>query len=498
MIWLWLLLVVFFAVIARLLPHWLAPLGYGVDHWFWKAYIETYRKTGEFPPKLPQFLLDEEQWYPPLFPLLAAYLPPRIFDQYGHVVAVAIDLVRMILMMGATVGLTGDPWAGVVAGMVYAATPILITYNMQLNPRGLGALGLDLIVLGWLGTGYFGMSRWLLVLVAFFAGLVLLTHKMTTQLFWFLCLIGGILTWDWRPLAFIPGAALVALIISRGFYLKVLRAHWDILSFWNRNWPWLTAHPILESPIYGRKSEEGRTGYFAGGVSGFLKRIAFLGGFNPWGWGVLGCLAAILLVQPEGLFDTGVKALGAWLTGTLLFVVLTTFLPFMRFLGNGYLYVYNAGVPAAMLVGLFWSGGQLLPIMKWFLGGAGLASLVVYLQFLRTMRSSKTLKVDDDLQAAIDWLKEQPDGIVLCYPIHWHDLVAYKTGKAVLFGGHGYGFQRLQPFFPRLMEPIRKIIEQHRVRYLLSYEGYLPDSFLAELPPGNLRSFGQYRLYAFP
>ncbi|MCG2758928.1 MAG: hypothetical protein L6263_10905, partial [Desulfobacteraceae bacterium] len=60
------------AVILRFLPHYIAPKGLGVDHWFWKAYIEEYRRNRIFPPVLPQYIFDQHQWYPPFFPLLMA------------------------------------------------------------------------------------------------------------------------------------------------------------------------------------------------------------------------------------------------------------------------------------------------------------------------------------------------------------------------------------------------------------------------------------------
>lgn len=118
----------------RLLPHLLISGGIGVDHWFWKTYIETYRQERQFPPVLPRYVFDEQQWYPPLFPLLMSHLPPVLFERYGHYVSIIIDLMRMALLLGATYWLTkGAVSAVFVAGLVYATSAILISYNMQLN-----------------------------------------------------------------------------------------------------------------------------------------------------------------------------------------------------------------------------------------------------------------------------------------------------------------------------------------------------------------------------
>jgi hypothetical protein len=127
------------AFLLRFLPYRLAPGGLGVDQWYWKSYIETYRRDQGFPPDLPQYLLEEHQWYPPLFPLLMAHLPKVVFDRYGHWIAILIDLLRMMLLLGVASWLSdGNLYAVGIAGLVYATTPILISYNIQLNPRGLG------------------------------------------------------------------------------------------------------------------------------------------------------------------------------------------------------------------------------------------------------------------------------------------------------------------------------------------------------------------------
>ena len=94
-VWFYFFAIIISGAILRYLPHLIAPLGVGVDHWFWKAYIEEYRKTKRFPPDLPQFLLDQHQWYPPLFPLIMARLPEVLFDRFSHILAIGIDLIRL-------------------------------------------------------------------------------------------------------------------------------------------------------------------------------------------------------------------------------------------------------------------------------------------------------------------------------------------------------------------------------------------------------------------
>ena len=126
-----------------------------------------------------------------------------------------------------------------------------------------------------------------------------------------------------------------------------------------------------------------------------------------------------------------------------------------------------------------------------------LICLVGIVFYFMKLKSSKTLKVDSDMDTVINQLKQVPDGVVLCLPNHWSDLIAYKTNKKVLAGGHGYGFILLEPIWPRLLRPISEIIEEYKVKYLLAIDGFLPEIFINELPTNSITEFGAYRLYAF-
>jgi len=489
-------LTIFFVwVFLRLLPHYFAPHGAGVDHWYWKACIDEYRRNGVFPPVMPQFILEEKQWYPPLFPLLLARLPKIAFDRYSYMIANGIDMLRMVFVMATVLFITGRSTPTLAAGVVYTLTPILISYNVQLNARGVGALFLDIVIVLLVLLIWHAAPWWLWILVALFSGLILLTHKMTTQLFWFLCFVVGIFSRDWYLLLLIPVSIIVALILSKGFYLNVLRAHWDIVTFWNRNWKWLSAHPVLESPIYGCSVYETPTKYFRSGFKGIWRRIQYLVGFNPWAWSLL--VAVWYMYGASSHLTAEDFWIIQWLATILLFVVLTTFIPVMRCLGNGYLYLYNSSFPAALVAGMIWGGLKHDSVVNVILGITLVLCVMGITIYLWVLKKSKTLKIDASMNEALERLRLLPSGVVMCFPQHWHDVVSYKSNKAVLFGGHGFGFRRLEFIFPRLTKPILEIVNRYNVKYLLTYEGYLPANFLKELPAADIEEFGHYRLYRF-
>jgi len=306
-------------------------------------------------------------------------------------------------------------------------------------------------------------------------------------------IISGIVFLDWRLMMLMPVSVLSALILSRGFYLRVLRHHWDFVKFWNKNWKWMSAHQILESPIYGTPGYETPNKYFRPGLSGLAHRLRFILGFNPLGWTIF--IASLWVYGPYTNLTAEDLWMIQWLGFVLLFIVLTTFLPFMRCLGNGYLYNYNAALPACLLTAMIWGGLKHDQVVNVILSLTLLACMLGIAFYLWTLKRSKTAKVDAEMDFVIKHLQDLPQGAVMCFPNHWHDLVAYKTKKNVLSGGHGFGLKLLEPIWPRLLRPISEIIEEYGVQYILTHDEYFPKNFIKELPDHSLSIYGNYHLY---
>jgi hypothetical protein len=475
---------------AFLLRLWMARAArraLAVDQWFWKAYVETARGQSSFPPELPQYRLDEAQWYPPLFPWLLVRLPRAVFERWAAWVSIGLDLVRLGLLLGAAAAWgEGRPGVILAAGALYATTPVLVLYNVQLNPRALGALLLDIAGLATLwGLGPGGPPwAWGAAVVA--GSLVLLTHKMTAQLLGFLCLFGAGAAGEWRVLGLAPAAVLLALALSGGFYLKVLRAHADIVGFWNRNWRWLQADPIRESPVYGEPGYLSPTRLHQSGLPGLIRHGRSLLRLYPGGWIGWGLAASVVA-------DGSAAGLLVWSLAGTLFALVTTFLPYLKCLGAGSLYLYNVAFPQSLLLGLAIGGAS--PTLLGLVGlAAAVAANLASLSVSTLTLSSQRRALDDGWQELLRHLAVAPRGPVFCVPQNLYDELTYRTGQPVLFGGHGYGFRRLEPLFPRLTLSFRALRESHGLRYVVAREGCLTPQALADLPSPP-KVFGGYRLF---
>lgn len=483
------------AFLLRIVPSWCSPHGLGVDHWYWRSYIEEYRRNRQFPPHLPKYVLDQAQWYPPVFPLLMARLPAVLFEGWAPQISVLIDLIRLVLLLGVAAWQTSGNWTVMLlAGLVYATTPIQISYNIQLNPRGLAAIMLDAFLMALLWA-YQGGPAWLWGAMVGLGGLILLTHKMTTQLFWFLALGTALVYRWWELLLLIPGSIAAAFIMSRGFYVNVLRAHWDIVSFWARNWPWIGADPIRESPVYGDGQFQRPEKLHKPGLRGLLWHGFILVGFSPAAW--IACLLVyerLFIESPLLIYPTPFLV---WLLLICGFAGLTAFVPWLKSLGAGYLYVYNSSLLASLVLALtfqFTRAPQFSTPFVLLAIALNIAGLLVY---YHQLLGNRRTRVDDEMAWMIEHLREQPRGVVMCVPTNWSEVVAYKTDHQVLWGAHGYGFRLLEPTWPRLLIPIKEVIARYGVRYLLTMDEMLPSNFVAELPAATEIHRGDYRLYSF-
>jgi len=457
--------------------------GAAVDQWYWRLYTKTVRSTGQFPPKLPQYLLDEHQWYPPVFPLILCAMPAAVV-RAGASLSIALDLARLgLLLFAASYVGGGRIEALIIAGLVYATTPILVSYNSQLNPRALGALFLDAIGVLWLLGAFSGAHPAMWAAAVCLAAAVLLTHKMTTQLMAVLWLAlgvarGGLVTW----LA-LPAAVVLAWAVSGGFYGRVLRAHWDIVTFWNRNWRWLQANPVRESPIYGDAGYETPTRFYASGWPGVVRHVKYMFGFSPWAWLLP---VAVLPIRP-GIAGVVV----CWGAAVLAFAVATIAVRPLRCLGSGYYYLYNAAFPVALAWALHPPSTAATAAVFAIAGLAALASIAAFL--LRLSRLRKSPKADA-LAEVVTFLRAAPRGAVWCLPLLPSDRIACETDQPVLYGGHGYGFRLLEPIFPRITVPVSTICQRYDVRYIVTVDGYLPAAIKTELQIRESMRLGAYRI----
>lgn len=451
------------ALWLRIRPTRRARLG-GVDAWFYLLYAEALRRQRRLPARLENYLLDiEEQWYPPLFALLLACFPAATRVRVKDWVAPVIDVAHMTVSMAVAAALGAPPVGILLAGAVYAVMPAIVMEFSTLNSRSLGSLLFTLTFL--FAAAQLASPGWAAFATTVAGALLVITHKMATQLY--VPLIVALAVTSARVDLAVAGALsfAVAWVITGGVYTRVFRGHVAILRFWRTHLGNLNAHQVYDSPLYARAAREDMRSarrFFTPGLAGAWRLARVIVAGNPF---VIVLPWLLVAAPPTPLLRT----LAAWVVVSYVMVLATTFIPALRFLGEGPKYLKFAAFPQAVLVAV--GAAQGLPAL------VTAAVVAVGLGVIWRLRKARNLEViDDDLARAIDVIRADPRPRVATIPCHYCDVLAYFTDKQVLWGAHSAGYEKLEEWFPVIRTPVETVLAKYDVDLLLVDRQYVdPD-----------------------
>ncbi|MFM9941053.1 MAG: hypothetical protein ACKVP7_16350 [Hyphomicrobiaceae bacterium] len=470
-----------------------APLR--VDHHYWLLAAAGFRRGDGLRARSDgRFLLEpREQAYPPIFGWCLSHLPKRVLSGTG-----AVWLCQLAdaaaLGIGVALGVwLGLGWPGLL--VLLAATlfaPTLVAYNTQLNPRSLGNLFLMAKMASEVAAvGMAGPWSWLFWAIAVAAAAaVWLTHKMTTQLMLVLWLPWAVALGSGAPaLVVLAGLLLAAVIAGPSAMLFQLAAHLDIVRFWSRNWPYLGLNAVAHSPIYGQPTAERHGAFHKPGLAGCLSHFRLILGYAP-----------AMLLMPLMLMLPGLPSAPAWLVvwtvGTLVWAMATSMVPSLKGLGAGSLYIYFGVIPSALWLGLAADHGHLLAIAA-TAATAAISSASLVLGWRQ--RQSRSVKVEDGYENLVARLRAIPNARLAVIPLTSADPIAAQTSHSVLWGAHGYGFDQLEPIFPRITRPLGETFARYGIHRLVWNANWWPEAearLSQEMTLDGVERYGAWRTAA--
>ncbi len=448
----------------------------GVDTWYYLAFAEAFRRQKKLPVSLPQYLLhDSTESYPAVFPLFLASLPPNWLKSYFWLLSPIIDAVHLLLLYLLAFRLTDSVLAAATSGLIYAVTPQLISETRNLNGRALASLLQTVTMLVLLrsvipGTGpsttIFGTSESILWVVAIvLIGVLYNTHTSTTIAF----LIGvATLSIVFRdPRYVLAGAAglPVAILISGGYYLRVLRNHLHAAQFWVRNVRYTRAHQIDDSPVFrtANGSQQSSQGLYRSKLS-LLTRVL---GENPF------ILAMLVTPIPQNIWA---EHMYWWAVSILVWSVLTTFGGPLRILGPGFHYmkasVFPSAYTLAVTVNIQEGALSFVGLVVVISLMASFAALAYFYRVMGRRQTEHTASTPPDLAEAASYLRTMPSRRVLVLPSMYADFVAYNAQSCVVWGGHSGDLRRFEEFYPVLQKPLEYFVEKYAVDYLILDHAY--------------------------
>jgi len=491
---------------------------FGCDAFYFLISVRELKKNGrKIPYTLPYYFLDiKEQWYPPGFVVFLSMLPEKILENYHRFINPVLDLVQSAFLYCFIIYISSGKGNGFAAALiaasagliVYAVIPNLNTENLSMNVRTFASLintALLLMIIFYKTAAPVSLYGKIFIIVSLLlCGFILfMTHKMAVQNFVFMMASLSILKMD-AGYIFLPAAIVAAtLILSGGFYLKVLRAHTDILIFWKKNLENLCVRQYEDSPVYGGRPEDSQTRFHMPGIRGFVKHFKVISGFNPF--------AVFLAVYPFlgeriTLFNPGCSASElVWWWGILTYfmVFATTYIKPLRFLGEGWKYIKFAAFPTAFITADILSyalsdqsSAKTAGIFVVFLFVACLVlSVLITLRLQNKFRGEHTMGIlDENLTAVFDHIKSLEGKSLVCIPTHISNAAVFYTGKKVLWGGHSI-VSSLEGFFPVIMHPLEYYIKKYGISYVVLDTSYISPEKIKLSSYRLLFNSGRYNIY---
>lgn len=448
---------------------------FGVDVWTRLIEIDLVRKNKHRIPKEIKdgFILEGEFDYPPLFPWLLSFIPKKTLEELQGFVAPFFDALHCFIIYFIAYQITGSIAVAIVAQIIYMSIPIVALENSYLTARSFGYLSLTLALYPMLLYSYSAQPTYL-IFTYVFATLIFLTHRFATQSFIFAVLFFSIIDKTFFYLAILLLGFLSALIITKGYYLKVLQGHWLNIYFWVINYKLRWVHQVTK-----RSQAEGKRD-FVGKINlllGKLSPITLLG-LNMW------IVSAFLFVylalnHLDPIAQNGLYAKFAeWILFFYGFAILILSVKKLLPIGEGQRYLEMATAPSAILssilffnflnsiYGIFALAVLVLMLLINF-------SVIVFVQ-TRVIIKDNTRTLTDDMQQVfkyINTLKKKPR--IICLPHQITTMTIYNSNSEVLVNANNVGLMTdMMDFYPVLKKSMSELTKKFKLDYLLLRESY--------------------------
>lgn len=436
----------------------------GVDIWTHLLYLQEYHKQKGIPKKIEKgFLIFGVYDYPPAFIFIMSKFPIKYVKQYEFLFSPFFDALFMMIIFFISYFLTGNLVVSLLTQLLYLLTPIIVLENSSATPR---SLGYTLFMLVFLSLFFFEKTGdvYLLIFSVIAGSLIFLSHRFTTQSFLFFSLFFSIITNSLLYIGVFLISFLLAVIFSKGFYLKVLKGHLGNLRFWRNVIAYRFAHQVR-----GIKKQHQTTDFVFRLYNGFLLFPPFvLAITNPW------MLSAFLFSFFFSTQNILIFRLEQLVMFSYILALTTTWIPSLRFLGEGQRYLELSAFPAAFLSALFlqeFLTNTTIIAAYTIVGILALITIVVIQH--KAIIKDRLRTLTPELQQMFQYLKslkKKPKLLVI--PHQMTTSTIYHTGCPVFVNADYVSIEKISDVYPFLKKPIKQIMKEHDLDAILLNEEY--------------------------
>lgn len=428
---------------------------FGVDIWTHLLYLAEYRKQKGIPKKINNgFLVPGSYDYPPAFIFIMSKFPDWMVRKYEFLFSPIFDSIHILIIFYVSYLFTQNIYVSLLTQLLYVVTPIVVLENSSATPR---SLGYTLFSLTFLLLYYYQISHdpFVILSAIAFGSLIFLSHRFTTQGFLFYSLVFTMVFRSFDFLSVFVVSLLVSLVISKGFYLKVLGGHIGNLKFWYKVIEFRFYHQIKGAGLKSKSND-----FVFNLYNQFLKFPPFILAItNPW---IIASLYFLVFDFPTSFQQ---QYLLLWVTLSYVLAIVTLWIPKLRFLGEGQRYLELSAFPAAflsaqLLINFVNKGNSLIIALYTLIATLCLVTIIVIQRKAIIKDTLRTITPDlEQMFSYLKKLKRKPK--LLCIPHQITTNVIYHTGCPVFVNADYTSIDKIKDVYPFMRLPVERIMNNY-------------------------------------
>ena len=379
----------------------------GKDSFYHLIVARYIRKEKKLPETIDSFILKEDYNYPPLLHFILSLFNEK-YDQKLQYITPIFDIATGLVIFACFYYLFNYSVA-LLSFIIYILTPITLDNSISLSPRGMAN---TFFVGSLFGLLLYLISYNLIFLLSaiLLASLVYITHRLTTQALWFVLISLTIFLPSLYPILVLFFAFILAIIITKGFYIKSIKGHFTFIKLMYKSVKDPKKREEVKAKIPNPILMIFNMPYIICLPLFFITSSFFVGTFN---------------------FDIGYKFICIW-------GLSVTFIAIFWFLGEGYRHIYLAVVPYAVIISL-WENNYKLEILGFLII---ISVIFIIIKLYRIEKNDKlNMTVNEDFINCCKYIakNKNPEDIILCLPLDYTYQAAYFTNGIMLQGSGGEG-----------------------------------------------------------
>lgn len=445
---------------------------FGVDVWTRLLEIDHVKKSHhKIPGKITKgFIIDGTFDYPILFPWIFSFFPKRTLLKFQGFVSPLFDALQNVLVFTICFQLTHSISMSLTAQLVYSLIPIIPIENSYLTPRSLGYL---MFTLAFYPLLLYQTSNMLIYLFGslLFATLLLLTHRFALQSFIFICIFFAVINNSLVYLLVPTLAFFLAVIVTKGYYLRVAKGHLYNIYFWTKNYKFRFAHQIYGLTKRRKLDWVGTIYLLLSQFSPIFLIVTDVWVVSSFVYLYLFVTGSALQLQNAMFYFMSMWVLFFYIVGSVILRI-KILIP----IGEGQRYLEMATVPVSILTSVFvfyfyqlYGYAIVVFFVSLLLGNLGMILFVQIKGIIKDNNRSLTGELLE-LFKYINKLSGTPR--IVCIPHQITTMTVYHTKADILVNADNKGLMEITDVYPILNIPIIDLKKKYKLDYLILKESF--------------------------